>query len=81
MSDFGVDPENDQRSARRHVELLRMDDHDGGQPMRWGSPGKVAHRVVFMDHGRIVEDATKEEFFGTPPLRTRSTFLSKILSH
>src|SRR6266850_2049124 len=31
-----------------------------------GFARKVAHRVIFMDAGRIVEDAKKEEFFGTP---------------
>ena len=31
-----------------------------------GFARKVAHRVIFMDQGKIVEDATKEEFFGTP---------------
>lgn len=41
----------------------------------------VAHRVIFMDQGRIVEDATKEEFFGTPRSERAQTFLSKILSH
>ena len=31
-----------------------------------GFARKVANRVIFMDEGRIVEDCTKEEFFGTP---------------
>ena len=31
-----------------------------------GFARKVAHRVIFMDKGEIVEDATKEEFFGKP---------------
>jgi glutamate/aspartate transport system ATP-binding protein len=34
-----------------------------------------------MDEGRIVEDATKKEFFGTPRSERAQTFLSKILSH
>lgn len=29
-----------------------------------GFARKVSHRVIFMDHGRIVEDCTKDEFFG-----------------
>jgi len=50
-----------------------------------GFARKVAHRVVFMDQGRIVEDRLKEDFFGEPAqsglsLRARD-FLSKILSH
>src|SRR4051794_39051682 len=31
-----------------------------------GFASKVAHRVIFMDQGEIVEDALKEEFFGAP---------------
>ncbi|MEJ2125654.1 MAG: amino acid ABC transporter ATP-binding protein, partial [Alphaproteobacteria bacterium] len=31
-----------------------------------GFARKVANRVIFMDEGSIVEDATKDEFFGTP---------------
>ncbi len=46
-----------------------------------GFARKVANRVIFMDHGRIVEDASKEEFFGTPRSERAQIFLSKILSH
>jgi glutamate/aspartate transport system ATP-binding protein len=46
-----------------------------------GFAKNVAHRVIFMDEGRIVEDATKKEFFGTPRSERAQTFLSKILSH
>ena len=46
-----------------------------------GFARKVAHRVIFMDAGRIVEDAKKEEFFGTPRSERAQLFLSKILQH
>ena len=46
-----------------------------------GFARKVADRVIFMDHGHIVEDATKDEFFGTPRSERAQLFLSKILSH
>jgi glutamate/aspartate transport system ATP-binding protein len=46
-----------------------------------GFARKVARRVIFMDAGRIVEDAKKEEFFGTPRSERAQLFLSKILSH
>ena len=48
-----------------------------------GFARKVAHRVIFMDAGRIVEDCAKEEFFGKPEARSERArnFLSKILSH
>jgi glutamate/aspartate transport system ATP-binding protein len=46
-----------------------------------GFARKVARRVVFMDAGRIVEDAPKDEFFGTPRSERAQLFLSKILHH
>jgi glutamate/aspartate transport system ATP-binding protein len=46
-----------------------------------GFARKVAHRVVFMDQGAIVEDAAKDAFFGTPRSERAQLFLSKILSH
>jgi glutamate/aspartate transport system ATP-binding protein len=46
-----------------------------------GFARKVAHRVIFMDEGRIVEDATKEEFFGQPRSERAQQFLAKILHH
>jgi len=46
-----------------------------------GFARKVAHRVIFMDAGRIVEDAAKKDFFGTPRSERAQLFLSKILHH
>ncbi len=46
-----------------------------------GFAKKVAHRVIFMDQGRIIEDAKKEDFFGTPRSERAQLFLSKILQH
>ncbi|BEP38453.1 amino acid ABC transporter ATP-binding protein (plasmid) [Variovorax sp. V59] len=48
-----------------------------------GFARKVAHRVIFMDQGRIVEDCSKDEFFGNPSERSdrAQQFLSKILQH
>ena len=46
-----------------------------------GFARKVAHRVVFMDKGEIVEDAPKEDFFGKPRSERAQLFLSKILHH
>jgi glutamate/aspartate transport system ATP-binding protein len=46
-----------------------------------GFARKVAHRVIFMDQGAIVEDATKEDFFGKPRSERAQVFLSKILQH
>jgi glutamate/aspartate transport system ATP-binding protein len=46
-----------------------------------GFARKVADRVIFMDQGRIVEDAKKDEFFGKPRSDRAQLFLSKILQH
>jgi glutamate/aspartate transport system ATP-binding protein len=48
-----------------------------------GFARRVSHRVVFMDQGRIIEDCTKDEFFGNPEARSprAKDFLSKILQH
>jgi glutamate/aspartate transport system ATP-binding protein len=46
-----------------------------------GFARKVAHRVIFMDQGRIVEDASKDDFFGKPRSERAQLFLSKILQH
>ncbi len=46
-----------------------------------GFARKVADRVVFMDEGRIIEDAKTNEFFGTPRSDRAQAFLSKILHH
>ncbi len=46
-----------------------------------GFARKVAHRVIFMDMGEIVEDANKEDFFGKPRSERAQLFLSKILHH
>jgi len=46
-----------------------------------GFARKVANRVIFMDMGEIVEDATKDDFFGKPRSDRAQQFLSKILHH
>ena len=42
---------------------------------------RVAHRVVFMDEGRIVEEAPTAAFFESPRSERAQAFLSKILHH
>jgi len=48
-----------------------------------GFAKKVSHRVIFMDAGKVVEDCTRDDFFGNPDARTprAKEFLSKILQH
>jgi len=42
---------------------------------------KVADRVLFIDHGRVVEDRDTQSFFNEPHSERAKEFLSKILQH
>jgi len=44
-----------------------------------GFARSVAHRVLFMDSGQIVEGNTPEEFFSNPRHDRTKLFLSQIL--
>jgi len=46
-----------------------------------GFARRVAHRVVFMDEGQIIEEGKPETFFGAPQSPRAQQFLGKILSH
>ncbi|HEY6105418.1 MAG TPA: ATP-binding cassette domain-containing protein, partial [Anaeromyxobacteraceae bacterium] len=46
-----------------------------------GFARKVAHRVVFMDRGRIVEEAPTNAFFEEPRSERARQFLAKVLQH
>ena len=49
--------------------------------LEMGFARRVSDRVIFMDRGHIVEDCTKDEFFGSPRGERAQQFLSKILAH
>ncbi|MFC4929209.1 amino acid ABC transporter ATP-binding protein [Massilia sp. GCM10023247] len=44
-----------------------------------GFARKVADRIVFMDHGRIVEDTPKDQFFSAPRSERAREFLARII--
>ncbi|MES2743715.1 MAG: amino acid ABC transporter ATP-binding protein [Pseudomonadota bacterium] len=44
-----------------------------------GFAKRVANRIVFMDKGNIIEDCTKDEFFGTTRSDRARDFLAKII--
>ena len=46
-----------------------------------GFAKKVAHRVLFMDDGKIVETGTPDDFFDHPKTNRAAEFISKILTH
>jgi glutamate/aspartate transport system ATP-binding protein len=75
-----LDPEMISEVLDVMVELA-----NGGMTMmvvthEMGFARKVAHRVVFMDGGRILEDLPRDTFFTAPGDRAQA-FLSKILAH
>ena len=76
-----LDPEMINEVLDVMVELA----HEGMTMMvvthEMGFARRVANRVIFMDAGHIVEDAPKDEFFGTPRSERAQHFLSKILEH
>lgn len=76
-----LDPEMINEVLDVMVELA----HEGMTMMcvthEMGFARKVAHRVIFMDQGKIIEDAPKDTFFGTPRSARAQQFLSKILQH
>ena len=45
-----------------------------------GFARKVAHRVIFMDAGEIIEDTSKEQFFTNPRSDRAKDFLAKIIN-
>jgi len=46
-----------------------------------GFARQVAHRVCFMDAGRIVESGPPSDFFGAPSHERTKLFLSRVLTH
>jgi polar amino acid transport system ATP-binding protein len=46
-----------------------------------GFAKEVSNRVVFMDHGEILEEASPEEFFTNPKTTRAQKFLQEVLVH
>ena len=46
-----------------------------------GFAREAADRILFMDQGQIIEDATPADFFAAPKSERARTFLEQILSH
>lgn len=46
-----------------------------------GFAKKVADRVLFMDHGKIIETGKPDDFFDNPGTERAADFISKILTH
>jgi len=46
-----------------------------------GFAKEVGDRIVFMDHGVIIEQSSPEEFFNNPKSERAKKFLNEILTH
>lgn len=76
-----LDPEMIKEVLDVMVELA-----EGGMTMlvvthEMGFARQIAHRMIFMDEGQIVEAAPPEEFFNSPKNERTKLFLSQILKH
>ena len=70
----------------KEVLDVMVDLAEGGMTMivvthEMGFAKTVANRMVFMDEGRIVEEAVPDKFFNNPESDRTKLFLSQILSH
>ena len=70
----------------KEVLDVMVDLANGGMTMivvthEMGFAKTVANRMVFMDEGKIVEEAVPDKFFNNPESDRTKLFLSQILSH
>tara|TARA_Y100000590_G_scaffold342029_1_gene390415 strand:- start:1347 stop:2111 length:765 start_codon:yes stop_codon:yes gene_type:complete len=70
----------------KEVLDVMVDLAEGGMTMivvthEMGFAKTVANRMVFMDEGKIVEEAEPDKFFNNPDSDRTKLFLSQILSH
>ena len=65
------------------LEVMKQLAHDNMTTVvvthEMGFAREVAHRVIFMDGGYIVEQGTPEEVFGNPQNKRTQDFLNKVL--
>lgn len=67
------------------LDVMRSLAHDGMTMVivthEMGFAREVADRIIFMDHGRILEDSTPADFFAEPREERARTFLSRLINH
>ena len=76
-----LDPEMINEVLDVMIDLARDGMTMIGVTHEMGFARSVADRVIFMDEGEIVEEATPEEFFDNPVHERTKLFLSQILAH
>ena len=67
------------------LDVMRKLAHEGMTMIvvthEMGFAKEVAHRIIFMDDGRLIESGSPAEFFRNPKNERTKYFLSKILTH
>ena len=67
------------------LDVMRKLAHEGMTMIvvthEMGFAKEVAHRIIFMDEGRLIESASPADFFRNPKNERTKYFLSKILTH
>ena len=67
------------------LDVMRKLAHEGMTMIvvthEMGFAKEVAHRIIFMDEGQLIESASPAEFFRNPKHERTKYFLSKILTH
>ena len=76
-----LDPEMVKEVLNTMVELASTGMTMAVVTHEMGFAKEVADRVVFMDAGRIVEEATPQQFFSSPKSDRAKAFLNQILVH
>jgi ABC-type polar amino acid transport system ATPase subunit len=75
----------DAEMIREVLDVMRQLAHEGMTMLvvshELGFAREAANRVLFMDAGRIIEDAPPAEFFAAPKEERARQFLSKVIRH
>jgi putative glutamine transport system ATP-binding protein len=75
----------DAEMIREVLDVMRQLAHEGMTMLvvshELGFAREAANRVLFMDEGRIIEDAPPAEFFAAPKEERARQFLSKVIRH
>lgn len=67
-------------SAQYHALIGGRETHHGDRHHEMSFARDVADRVIFMDHGRIVEQGPAKALFANPQHQRTQQFLDKFLN-
>ena len=76
-----LDPEMIGEVLEVMVNLAREGMTMGVVTHEMGFARQVAHRVIFMDEGQLIEKGPPDRFFDNPQTERAAQFISKILTH